>query len=40
MVRDDIDIISSTKILIQTDKDVVLQVNFMDNEKKIREKLN
>ena len=39
MVKDDIDIFVSIKILIQADKNAVLQVNSMNDAKKIREEL-
>ncbi len=39
MVRDDIDLFSSTKILTQVDKNSTLQVNSMNGAKKIREEL-
>ncbi len=39
MVRDDIDLFSSTEILIQVDKNTALQVNSMSGIKKIKEKL-
>ena len=39
IVRDDIDIFSSTKILTQTNKNAVLQVNSVSDRKKIRGEL-
>ncbi len=39
MVRDDIDLFSSTKILTQANKNAALQVNSMSGAKKIREEL-
>ncbi len=39
MVRDDIDLISSTKILTQTNKNAALQVNSVTGANKIREEL-
>ena len=39
MVRDDIDMFSSIEILIQVDKNTILQVNSMNDAKKIKEEL-
>ncbi len=39
MVRDDIDLLSSTEMLTQVDKNAALQVNSVSNAKKIREEL-
>lgn len=39
IVRDNINIFSSTKILTQSEKNVVLQINSMSNAKKIWEEL-
>ena len=39
MVRNDIDLFSSTKILTQTDKNAALQVNSVSDAKKIKEEL-
>ncbi len=39
MVRDDIDLFSSTEILTQADKNTALQVNSVSSAKKIREEL-
>ncbi len=39
MVTNDIDLFSSTKILIQADKNTALQVNSVSGAKKIREEL-
>ncbi len=39
MVRDNIDLISSTEILTQVDKNIALQVSSMSGVKKIREEL-
>ena len=40
MVKDNIDIFSSTKILIQASKNTILQINFINCAKKIRKELN
>lgn len=40
MIKDDIDIFFSTKIQIQANDNVVLQVNSMRSAKKIKEELN
>ncbi len=37
MVRDDIDLLSFTKILTQVDKNAALQVNSVSGAKKIKE---
>ncbi len=39
MVRDDIDLFSSTEILTQVDENAALQVNSVSGAKKIREEL-
>ncbi len=39
MVRDDIDLFSSTEILTQANENAALQVNSVNGAKKIREKL-
>ncbi len=39
MVRDDINLFSSTKILTQVDENAALQVNSVSGAKKIREEL-
>ncbi len=39
MVRDDIDLFSSTEILTQADKNAALQVNSVSGAKKIRKEL-
>ncbi len=39
MVRDDIDLFSSTKIQIQANKNAALQINSVNGAKKIREEL-
>ncbi len=39
MIRDGIDLFSSSKILTQTDKNTALQVNSVSSEKKIRKEL-
>ncbi len=39
MVRDDIDLLSSTEILTQVDKNIALQVNSVSDAKKIKEEL-
>ncbi len=39
MVKDDINLFSSTKILTQADENVALQVNSVSSAKKIREEL-
>ncbi len=40
MVRDDIDLFFSIKILTQVDENAALQVNSVNAAKKIREELN
>lgn len=39
IIRDDLDIFSSTKILTQIDKNAVLQINLVNDAKKLREEL-
>lgn len=39
MVRDDINMFSSTKALIEANKNTTLQVNFINDAKKIMEDL-
>ena len=39
IVRDDIDLFLSTKLLIQANKNVVLQVNSMNSAKEIKKDL-
>lgn len=39
MVKNNLDMFSSGKILTQTNQDIALQINFISNAKKIREYL-
>lgn len=39
MINNDINMLFPTKILIQVDKNFVLEVNFVKNTKKIKEEL-
>lgn len=40
MIRDDIEILSSTKIPIQPNKNVILEVNFVSGAKNIKDEIN
>lgn len=39
MVKDDMDIFSNTKILMQTNQNVILQIQSMSGTKEIKEQL-